>query len=78
MAKEGRSMRRVSMDLQIDRASLHRSLREGSNPEWKTIEKVLGYLGYHIELVRAKRGTKWQGRTRCRSRKTLGKKEAIV
>jgi len=52
IVKEGRSLRRTTMDLQIDRASLQRSLNEGANPEWKTIEKVLNYLGYEIALVR--------------------------
>jgi DNA-binding phage protein len=58
IAREGRSIRRMSMDLHIDRASLHRSLRPGANPEWKTIERVLGYLGYKIELVKAQSETK--------------------
>jgi DNA-binding phage protein len=52
IAKEGRSLRRVSIDLHIDRASLQRSLSEGANPEWKTINKVLDYLGYEIRIVK--------------------------
>jgi DNA-binding phage protein len=55
IAKEGRSFRRTSIDLGIDRASLYRSLKKGANPEWKTIEKVLNYLGYEIRIVKPKR-----------------------
>ncbi len=52
IAKEGKSFRRTASDLQIDRASLQRSLKEGGNPEWKTIENLLDYLGYDFKLVR--------------------------
>ncbi len=51
IAKEGRSFRQTSIDLKVDRSTLHRSLKKG-NPEWKTVEKVLGYLGYEIRIVR--------------------------
>jgi DNA-binding phage protein len=40
----------------IDRGSLYKSLKDGSNFEWNTIMKVLGYLGYEICLVKQKRG----------------------
>jgi DNA-binding phage protein len=53
--KEGKSIRRTSTDLQIDRASLQRSIKEGGNPEWKTIQKILDYLGYEIRIVKSKR-----------------------
>ena len=46
--------RRVAEDLGIDHASLHRSLKNGGNPEWKTIEMILDYLGYDFRLVRRK------------------------
>ena len=55
IAKEGKSIRRTSADLQIDRASLQRSIKEGANPEWKTIQKVLDYLGYEVRIVKSKR-----------------------
>ena len=55
IAKEGKSIRRTSADLQIDRASLQRSINEGANPEWKTIQKILDYLGYEIRIVKSKR-----------------------
>ena len=59
IAKEGKSFRRTANDLQIDRASLQRSLKEGGNPEWKTIDKLLDYLGYDFKLVRIiKKGAK--------------------
>lgn len=58
IAKEGKSIRRTSVDLRIDRASLQRSLSEGANPEWKTIEKVLDSLGYEIRIVKSKKRVK--------------------
>jgi len=39
----------------IDRGSLYKSLKDGSNPEWNTMTKVLDYLGYEICLVTQKR-----------------------
>ena len=54
IAKEGKSIRRTSADLQIDRASLQRSINEGANPEWKTIQKILDYLGYEIRIVKSR------------------------
>jgi DNA-binding phage protein len=39
----------------IDRGSLYKSLKDGSNLEWNTIMKVLDYLGYEIRLVKQKR-----------------------
>ena len=49
--------RRVAEDLGIDHASLHRSLKKGGNPEWKTIEMILDYLGYDFRLVKRKEVT---------------------
>jgi len=51
MVKEGRSLRRTSIDLGVDRSTLYRSLKKG-NPEWKTIEKVLDYLGYEVRIAK--------------------------
>ena len=51
IAKEGRSFRRTSIDLKVDRSTLHRSLKKG-NPEWRTVEKVLEYLGYEIRIFK--------------------------
>ncbi len=39
----------------IDRGSLYKSLKDGSNFEWNTMMKVLDYLGYEIGLVKQKR-----------------------
>lgn len=54
IAKEGRSFRQTTLDLKVDRSTLHRSLKKG-NPEWKTVEKVLNYLGYEIRIVKSKK-----------------------
>ena len=55
MRKKGLSRYRVSKDLGIAQESLLRSLKEGANPRWETIRKVLDYLGYEIRLVEQKR-----------------------
>ena len=55
MRKKGLSRYRVSKDLGIAQESLLRSLKEGANPRWETIKKVLDYLGYEIRLVEQKR-----------------------
>jgi DNA-binding phage protein len=38
----------------VDRGSLYKSLRDGSNLELNTLSKVLEYLGYEIRFVRKK------------------------
>jgi len=58
IVKEGRSIRRTSIDLHIDRASLQRCLGKGANPEWGTIKKVLDYLGYEIKIVKKRSSEK--------------------
>jgi DNA-binding phage protein len=57
IAKGGRSFRRTSIDLNLDRSTLHRSLKKG-NPEWKTIEMILNYLGYEVRIVKSRKKTK--------------------
>jgi DNA-binding phage protein len=54
--KEERSFRQTSIDLKVDRSTLHRSLKKG-NPEWKTIEMILNYLGYEVRIVKSKKKT---------------------
>lgn len=54
IAMEGKSFRRTSTDLGVDRSTLYRSLKKG-NPEWKTIEKVLNYFGYEICIKKKRR-----------------------
>jgi DNA-binding phage protein len=61
IAKEGRSFRQTSIDLRMDRSTLHRSLKKG-NPEWKTIDKILDYLGYQIKFVKKEHETKHKER----------------
>ena len=54
IAKEGKSFRRTSIDLGVDRSTLYRSLKRG-NPEWKTVQKILNYLGYEMRIVRKRK-----------------------
>ena len=49
------SLRRVARDIDVDRSSLHASLKKGANPELKTLTKVLDYLGYELKIVKSKR-----------------------
>jgi len=53
--KKGGTLYRISKDLGIPNESLLRSLKEDANPDWKTIKKLLDYLGYEIRLVKKKR-----------------------
>ena len=46
----------------VDRGSLYKSLKDGSNLELKTMTKVLGYLGYDIQFV------KFRGKSNLRRR----------
>ena len=55
LIKEKSSVRRVSMELGIDRASLYRSLKKGTNPRIDTIIKFLDHLGYRLQVVKTKK-----------------------
>ena len=46
--------RRIGSDLGMDHGNLFHSLKNGANPEWKTIEKLLDYLGYDVKFVKRK------------------------
>jgi len=46
--------RKIASDLDMDHGNLYHSLTNGANPEWKTIEKLLDYLGYDFRLVKRK------------------------
>ena len=46
--------RKIAQDLKIDHGNLYRSLRNGANPEWNTIKKLLDYLGYDLKLYKRK------------------------
>jgi transcriptional regulator with XRE-family HTH domain len=54
LKKQGLTFRKVARDMAIDHASLHRSLKNGGNPEWNTIEKILNYLGYDFKIIKRK------------------------
>jgi DNA-binding phage protein len=53
--RKGISRYRVSKDLGVAQESLLRSLKEDANPRWKTVKRVLDYLGYEIRFVKQKR-----------------------
>jgi DNA-binding phage protein len=61
IAKEGKSFRKTAIDLRVDRSTLHRSLKKGANPEWRTIQKVLDYLGYEITIRKSNRAISREG-----------------
>jgi hypothetical protein len=49
-----RGLKKTALDLGIDPASLHRSLKDGSNIKLERVKKLLGYLGYEIRSVKIK------------------------
>ena len=49
------SMRRLAKDIEVDRSSLHASLKDGANPRLSTLTKVLNHLGYELRISK-KRG----------------------
>ncbi len=52
--KKRLTYRKIASDLGMDHGNLYRSLANGANPEWKTIEKLLNYLGYDVRFVERK------------------------
>jgi len=67
LIKEKSSVRRVSIELGVDRASLYRSLKRGTNPRIDTVMKFLDHLGYRLQVVKiVKRERKKPGRSRRR------------
>jgi len=58
LIKQKSSVRRVSLELGVDRASLYRSLKEGTNPRIDTIKKFLNHLGYQLRVVKVKKKAK--------------------
>ena len=58
LIKEKSSVRRVSMELGMDRASLYRSFKKGTNPRIDTIVKFLDHLGYQLQVVKVKKKLK--------------------
>jgi len=70
LIKEKSSVRRVSIELGMDRASLYRSLKRGTNPRIDTVMKFLDHLGYRLQVVRlVKRERKRPGHSRRRASK---------
>jgi probable addiction module antidote protein len=70
LIKEKSSVRRVSMELGMDRASLYRSLKKGTNPRIDTIMKFLNHLGYQLQVVKVKKRAKKAMRSkRAKSRR---------
>lgn len=58
LIREESSVRRVSMELGMDRASLYRSFKKGTNPRVDTIVKFLDHLGYRLQVVKKKKKAK--------------------
>ena len=52
--KEEVTIRGLGRAIDVDHASLIRSLRDSGNPESRTIEKVLDYLGYDLKFIKRK------------------------
>lgn len=58
LIKDKSSVRRISLELGVDRASLYRSLKKGTNPRIDTIMKFLNHLGYQLEVVKVRQKRK--------------------
>jgi DNA-binding phage protein len=56
--KKKLTYREIAFDLHMDHANLYHSLKKGANPEWNTIEKLMGYLGYEVRIVKSKKRAK--------------------
>ena len=50
--KEKLSNRGLARAIGVDHASLSRSLKDDGNPESRTIEKILDYLGYDLKFIK--------------------------
>jgi probable addiction module antidote protein len=70
LIKERSSVRRVSLELGVDRASLYRSLKKGTNPRIDTIMKFLNHLGYQLQVVKVRQKSK----KRTRSKRTKSRR----
>ena len=53
--KEKTSIRRIAKAIKVDHGSLYRALKNGGNPEGKTIEKILDYLRYEIQFTKSQK-----------------------
>ena len=53
IVRERISIYRIAKDLGLDYSTLHKSLNKG-NPTVKTIERVLGRLGYEVRFIKKK------------------------
>jgi len=56
--KEEVTIRGLGRAIDVDHASLIRSLRDSGNPESRTIEKILDYLGYDLKFIKRKEAKK--------------------
>jgi DNA-binding phage protein len=52
--KEKASIYKMAEDLGLANESLYRSLKNGANPEWKTLKQILDYLGYDLKFIKRK------------------------
>jgi DNA-binding phage protein len=52
--KEKVTIRGLAKAIGVDHASLIRSLRDSGNPESRTIEKIVEYLGYDLKIMKRK------------------------
>ena len=55
LIKRDSSMRKLAKEIEVDRSSLHASLKDGANPRLSTLAKVLNHLGYELRISK-KRG----------------------
>jgi len=56
--KEKVKMAHLAKGIGIHRVSLYTSLADDGNPERRTIEKILDYLGYDLKFIKRKEAKK--------------------
>jgi len=75
--KEKTTIKRVAKTIGVDHGSLYRTLKNGGNPEAKTIQKILDYLGHEIRIVKSKRKEVKPGTSKPSRSRRSPKKEVV-
>jgi len=71
--REKVSIRGLGRAIGVDHASLIRSLRDEGNPESRTVEKILDYLGYDLKFTKRKEAKPIKSKPSRSRRKRGGK-----
>ena len=53
--KEKKTIYSVAKAIDVDFSSLYKAFKKGGNPESKTIDKILDYLGYEVRFIKSRK-----------------------